>query len=351
MTTLHVNTSHGYDIHIGTALLNSVGASLKLVAPKAQKAVILSDDNVYPLYGAEVEASLQKTGLSVCRYVIPHGEGSKSLETYAAFQEFLAEEQLTRSDVLVALGGGVVGDLCGFAAATYLRGIPYIQVPTSLLAMVDSSVGGKTAVDLKAGKNLCGAFYPPALVLCDTDVLSTLSDTFFADGMAEVIKYGMLYDAPLLALLQDRGKSFDREDVISRCIAHKICVVEADEFDRGERQKLNLGHTAAHGIERLSGYTIPHGHAVAAGLAVITRAAEKRGLCAAGTSRLLCDLLTAFDLPITTDFAPAALADAVLHDKKRSGGTVSWVVPVQAGHVVLQPFAVEESTAILADGI
>ena len=189
---------------------------------------------------------------------------------------FLAENKLTRSDALIALGGGVVGDLTGFAAATYLRGIDYIQIPTTLLAAVDSSVGGKTAIDLPSGKNLVGAFYQPKLVLCDTDTLNTLPEDIFRDGCAEVIKYGVLYDAELFAHLDESGLSFDREAVIARCVELKRDVVAEDEFDRGKRQKLNLGHTIGHGIEACSGYGISHGKAVAMGMTIITKTPAKK---------------------------------------------------------------------------
>lgn len=352
MTLLNVrtNTIPSYEIHIGAGVMKKVGELLRSMT-KAGRVCILSDDNVYPIYGKTVTEALEAQNFAVTSYVIPHGEHSKNLETYGKFQNFLAEEQLTRADWLLALGGGVVGDLCGFAAATYLRGVPYVQVPTSLLAMVDSSVGGKTAVDLPAGKNLCGAFYPPSLVLCDTDALSTLTDEFFADGMAEVIKYGMIFDKELLDILDREGKNFDREAIVARSIAHKIRTVEADEFDHGERQLLNFGHTPAHGIEQLSGYTIPHGHAVASGMAIMTRAAEAAGLCEAGCAEKLSAILEKFDLPDDTEFPVSGIASALLNDKKRKGGILTWVMPRKYGFSDLYPMAVGECEAFLAGGM
>ncbi len=354
MLTLHTGRENGYDIHVGKGLLSRVGAYMKEaggISPAAEKVCILSDDNVFPLYGACVTASLRGAGYtSVYDYVIPHGETSKNIRTYGALLEFLAEHEFSRTDVLIALGGGVVGDLCGFAAATFLRGIAYVQLPTSLLAMVDSSVGAKTAIDLRAGKNLCGAFWRPALVLCDITALDTLPSLFFSDGMAEVIKYGVLYDKDLFDTLLADGCAFDREAVISRCIAHKIRVVEEDEFDRGARAALNFGHTAAHGIEGASGYTVPHGHAVAIGMAIITRAAVCRGLCEKDTAEALHAMLARFDLDTVTSYPPEVLWETVVRDKKRSGGKITWVIPRKIGQCELISYTLDESLALLLQG-
>ncbi len=351
MTTITVSASNTYQIKVGAGLLSSVGSEIASLYNKKCTVCILSDDHVFPLHGAVVTRALTDAGYTVLSYVIPHGEGSKCLSVYGAFLDFLAAHHVTRTDLLVALGGGVVGDLCGFAAATYLRGLSYIQLPTSLLAMVDSSVGGKTAVDLPSGKNLCGAFWPPRLVLCDTTVLDTLPDHFFADGMAEVIKYGMLFDRELFDLLAAKGKDFDRESVIARCIDHKRRVVEADEFDRGMRQLLNFGHTAAHGIEQHSGYTIPHGHAVAMGMSLITRAAEAVCLTDRVISPALDALLSAFDLACESPYDAACLTDAILSDKKRDGKTINLVLCHDIGHAYLYPCPVDSCEAFLARGI
>ncbi len=352
MRSVTIHTSLGvYEVQIGAGLLSTVGDAVSALPKRPQKVCILSDDHVFPLYGETVTASLTNAGFQVLSHVIPAGESSKCMEVYAAFINRLAEEHLTRSDLLLALGGGVVGDLCGFTAATYLRGIPYVGLPTSLLAMVDSSVGGKTAIDLPAGKNLCGAFYPPSMVLCDTNALDTLPPAVFSDGMAEVIKYGMLFDETLFEALARKGYAFDREDIIARSVTHKKNVVEADEFDRGERQLLNFGHTPAHGIEQLSGYTIPHGRAVAAGMALITRAAAQSGLCDTEVPRRLEALLERFGLPTDTDFSPRDLARVALSDKKRSGNRVTLVMPTAVGHGVLFPCPVEDCEDIFSAGI
>ena len=256
MKTVKVQASKSYDVVIGNGILPCLGAYLGQVT-QAKKIAVVSDSQVWPLYGKTVLNALAE--YETFSYVFPAGEESKNGSTYLKLLNFLAENKLTRSDCLLALGGGVVGDLTGFAAATYLRGVDFVQAPTTLLAAVDSSVGGKTAIDLDAGKNLAGAFYQPSAVLCDLDTLNTLPENIFRDGCAEVIKYGVLYDEALFAHLEEKGLGFDQEEVISRCVELKRDVVAQDEFDRGERQKLNLGHTIGHGIEACSGYKISHG--------------------------------------------------------------------------------------------
>ena len=248
MNTVTVNASRSYEVKIGPGLLSQLGAEAATVGAKGV-AVIISDSNVWSLYGSTAENSLVRAGFSVLSYVFPAGEQQKNAATYLDLLTFLATNRVTRSDCLVALGGGVVGDLTGCAAATYLRGIGYIQVPTTLLAAVDSSVGGKTAIDLEVGKNLVGAFCQPKLVLCDTDTLDTLPQNIFRDGCAEVIKYGILYDPEMFALLLKTGMDFPREKIITRCVELKRDVVAEDEFDTGCRMKLNLGHTIGHSIE------------------------------------------------------------------------------------------------------
>lgn len=344
MNTVTVNASTTYEVKIGHGLLGSLGQALPALC-KAGKVCIVSDSNVWPLYGHIAVESLEKAGLEVMHFVFPAGESSKNGETYLALLNFLAGNQVTRADCLVALGGGVVGDLTGFAAATYLRGIAYIQVPTTLLAMVDSSVGGKTAIDLPAGKNLAGAFYQPKLVLCDTATLDTLPEEIFRDGCAEVIKYGVLYDPALFAHLWEQGLGFDREAVLTRCVEWKRDVVAQDEFDTGARMKLNLGHTIGHGIEALSDFSISHGKAVAIGMAIVSRAAR----CPDGGDILAC--LNTFGLPTTTDFAPEAIFRHTLSDKKRSGGTVNLIIPTAIGHCAIVPTPIGELQSFIEAGL
>ncbi|MBQ5725379.1 MAG: 3-dehydroquinate synthase, partial [Clostridia bacterium] len=276
-----------------------------------------------------VTASLSEAGFSVVRRVIPHGEASKSAAHLMELLEAVADEHLTRSDLLVALGGGVVGDLGGFCAAVYQRGIDFIQIPTTLLAMVDASVGGKTAIDLKAGKNLCGAFHQPALVVCDTDCLATLPPEILADGMAEVIKYAFINDRVLYEHLTASEQACDDPlaHTIRLCIEDKRALVEADETDKGARQLLNLGHTVGHAVEACSRFEISHGSAVAIGMTIMARAAEKAGVAKAGTTAALVSLLEANGLPTTCPFTAEDLYASALSDKKRDGGDITLVVP------------------------
>ena len=277
MKQISVTASKSYEVLIDSGLLPKLGdyaAKLQGV----QKIMVVSETNVWPLHGQKAVTSLEKAGLQVFRFVFPAGEASKNAAVYLELLNALAESKLSRSDLIVALGGGVVGDLAGFAAATYLRGIRLIQVPTTLLSAVDSSVGGKTAIDLPSGKNLVGAFYQPNLVLCDIDCLGTLPDDIFLDGCAEVIKYGILYDPGLFDLLHSAGPSFPREDVIARCVELKRDVVAQDEFDTGLRMKLNLGHTVGHAVEAESHFSISHGKAVAIGTAIVARACCNLGI-------------------------------------------------------------------------
>lgn len=350
MKKISVNATKCYDVLIGNNTLPNLGSYITSFK-KADKVAIISDSNVYPLYGKIVTDSLQNVGLEVVSYVFPAGEASKTVTTYLSILQFLAENRFTRSDLIVALGGGVVGDVTGFAAATYLRGIAYIQVPTSLLAMVDSSVGGKTAVDLPVGKNLVGAFYQPDLVLCDIDVLNTLPLSYFYDGCAEIIKYGILYDNDLFDHLAQNGLDFDRESVISRCIELKRNVVCEDEFDTGARQKLNLGHTIGHSIESLSNYTISHGFAVAAGIAIVARSAANHNLCSTTTCERICSVLSKFRLPISTEYTAESIYGVSLSDKKRFGGLVNLILPVDIGNCIIQPTQVSQLQSFIKAGL
>ncbi len=350
MNTIKISASTEYQVKIGAGLLSQLGQEAAQVIT-GRTAAILSDSNVWPLYGQITENSLKNAGFHVYSFVISAGEASKSGSTYLSFLNFLAEHQLTRSDCIIALGGGVVGDLAGFAAATYLRGIGYIQVPTTLLAAVDSSVGGKTAIDLEAGKNLAGAFYQPKLVLCDTDTLSTLPAEIFRDGCAEVIKYGVLYDPALFAQLEAAGPEFDRPSVISRCVELKRDVVAQDEFDTGLRQKLNLGHTVGHAIEALSHYTVSHGQAVAIGMAIVARSATKLGNFPKNQCKSLISVLEKFELQTHIHYSASALFAAALTDKKRTGDFVNLIVPEQIGHCVIQNTPVTQLETFLEAGL
>lgn len=350
MKIINVSASRKYSVLIGPGLLPRLGEEVGKLC-KVGTAAVISDTHVWPLYGEAAVSSLERAGFRVVSFVFPAGEASKNGDTYLSILNFLARSHVTRSDCVVALGGGVVGDMAGFAAATFLRGVAYIQVPTTLLAAVDSSVGGKTAIDLEAGKNLAGAFYQPALVLCDTDTLMTLPEDTFRDGCAEVIKYGVLYDPGLFAHLEEAGLSFDRERVIARCVELKRNVVMEDEFDTGARQMLNLGHTVGHGVEAQSGFTVSHGKAVAIGMAIVSRAAERFGICQPESRARIEALLRAFGLPVSTEYDAQALFSSALSDKKRSGGTLNLVVPRRIGLCERKPTPVAELESFLEAGL
>ena len=355
MKIIRVSASVSYDVIISQGILDRAGEyfdrALNVVNEDRPRIAIVSDDKVFSLYGRRLIEALK--GYDTVEFVFPNGEKSKNLHTYCELQEYLSGRHLGRGDVIAALGGGVVGDLAGFAAATYLRGIRFIQIPTTLLAAVDSSVGGKTAVDLEAGKNLCGAFWQPSAVLCDTDLLSTLSDEVFADGMGEVIKCGMIRSEELFDKLESysRQDSFT-EEMIGRCVEIKRDVVNADERDTGIRAILNFGHTAAHGIEKYSGYTVSHGSAVAVGMAIVTRAAEKRGFCRQGTAQRLCACLKKHGLPTSSGFTPEQLASAALSDKKRDKNSITMVLPDGGiGTCRLEKVPVDGLAAFFRDGM
>ncbi len=335
MKTVTVSASRRYDILIERGLLRRVGELVRGVT-NAGTVMLVSDDSVWPLYGETVQKSLADAGFSVCRFVFPHGESSKCAKTYLALLDALCENRLTRTDAVIALGGGVAGDLTGFAASTYLRGIGFIQIPTTLLAMVDSSVGGKTAIDLPAGKNLAGTFYQPWLVLCDPDCLDSLPDEIFRDGCAEVIKYAVLGNAPFFEELNRTPPRTQLEHIIETCVRMKRDIVAQDEFDRGQRQLLNLGHTFGHGIEACSGFSVSHGSAVAIGMAMIVRAAAQLGLCTAGTRDAVLALLRQYGLPTDCTYPAERMLGTILHDKKASGGSMNLIVPTAVGSCAIR---------------
>ena len=350
MTTVTVRASRPYEVTIGLGLLDTVGRQAA-GQWKGRSAAVVSDSTVAPLYLNRVKDSLERAGFRVHSFVFPAGEDQKNGGTYLKLLEFLAARRLTRADGLIALGGGVVGDLAGFAAATFLRGIGFLQLPTTLLAAVDSSVGGKTAIDLTNGKNLAGAFYQPQAVLCDLDTLDTLPAEVFADGCAEVIKYGMIGDPALLARLETVDFRADPEELVARCVAQKRDLVEQDEFDTGARQLLNLGHTLGHGVEACSGYTVSHGRAVAIGMTLVTRAAVAFGRCPAEVLPRLRRLLERYGLPDATAYSAQALYEKTLSDKKRSGDTISLVVPIAWGASQLVRIPVSELPAWIERGL
>ncbi|MCQ2068297.1 MAG: 3-dehydroquinate synthase, partial [Bacteroidaceae bacterium] len=331
-TRITVNASGKYDILLRKGGLSGIGQAVAEIS-KPCKIAVLSDDKVFPLYGKSVIESLEKAGFSTVCHIIPNGEQSKTLDNVTAFIDSMVKAQVTRTDMVLALGGGVVGDMAGFAAAIYLRGIPYIQVPTTLLAAVDSSVGGKTAVDISAGKNLVGAFHQPALVYLDTETLNTLDPAVMRDGFAEVLKYGFILDREL-AHTTARPGTFDLEQVIARCISIKRDVVEKDEFDKGLRGLLNFGHTFGHAIEKLSGFTITHGSAVARGMIIAAKVAKVYGFT--DYTDVITKIVKDYGFETECPFSADELYGVILSDKKRSGADITLVLPKEIGACTLE---------------
>lgn len=330
METVTVNASASYPVHIGSGLLAKAGELIAGVTSSRTCAVI-TDTTVERLYAAPVCRSLQDAGFRVYLHAFPAGEQSKNLAAYGGILEFLAESRLTRSDFAVALGGGVVGDMAGFAAATYQRGIDYIQMPTTFLAASDSSVGGKTAIDLAAGKNLAGAFHQPKMVICDTDTFRTLPEDTFADGVAETVKHGLIADRDFYQFLMREELRGRIDGVVRRNVEIKAAVVGEDEREHGRRKLLNFGHTLGHAIEKCSGYTVTHGHAVAVGMVLATRAAERLGYSPAGTLSRVTEALRRFRLPVECPYTAEELYAAATGDKKRDGGSIDVVVLEEIG--------------------
>ena len=324
-----------YPVHIGSGMLDCLGAHTLEALGEISVAVV-TDDNVAPLYLDRAVKSLESASLRVCAITLPHGEATKCLDSLAKLYDFLCANRLTRKDAVVALGGGVIGDLTGLAAATYLRGVHFIQVPTTLLAQVDSSVGGKVAVDLPQGKNLVGAFYQPEFVLVDPDTLTTLTDEYWRDGLGEVVKYGCIGDAELFTLLEGcapggRAALMARiDDILLHCIQAKADVVAQDERDTGLRMTLNFGHTIAHAVETCQHYTgLRHGEAVALGMHVMTRLTEEKGMTAPGTANRLDVLLRQLGMPMELPAIPEADLISAMGMDKKSAGKVLRVIGIQ----------------------
>lgn len=328
---IHVNTSAPYNITIDSSILGECGNIIRNVT-KASKIVVVTDDIVDALYGEKVINSLQKSGFNTTKFVFPNGEASKCFKTLNNLYDFLTTNEITRSDCLVALGGGVVGDLTGYASATYLRGIDFIQIPTTLLAQVDSSIGGKTAIDIPAGKNLVGAFKQPLAVICDISTLSTLTPEIFSDGMGEVVKYAMIKSRELFDIIYKKDIKDNLEDVICRCIDIKREVVEKDEFDKGERMLLNFGHTFGHAIEKIQNFTgLSHGSAVSVGMCLITELAIKQGICSENMYSELEKCLEKYNLPTSVDIPYEEIVKHCINDKKRDADDINLIISTEIG--------------------
>ena len=344
MKQLTIPVQPAYDALLGEGLLAQAGA-LTAGAVGGRHVLIVTDDGVAPLYLEAARTSYAAAGFTVETFVFPHGESNKSLQTVEAVLLAADRAGITRTGLFAALGGGLVGDLTGLSASLYLRGIDFVQIPTTLLAMVDASVGGKTAVNLSSGKNLCGAFYQPRMVICDPAVLRTLSPELFAEGMAEVIKTGAICDEGLLSRI---AYGDNLTGIIADCIRFKGEIVSQDEHDHGLRQLLNLGHTFGHALEKLNGYRIYHGEGVAVGMLIAAWAAEQHGLCEHGVYDELKAMLSMQHLPVTTPFTAGKVAENAMNDKKRRGDSLTLVLPSARGKSVLHPIRAIELADFIA---
>jgi shikimate kinase/3-dehydroquinate synthase len=321
-----------YAIHVGDGLLAHVGRALRAAGVPAGRVAVVSNPVVAPLYSAQVEEALRTTGFRPFSCSVPDGEQHKTLGSVAALYAQFLDGGLDRGGTVLALGGGVTGDVAGFAAASFMRGVRFVQVPTTLLAMVDSSVGGKTGVDLPQGKNLVGAFKQPALVVIDPTVLATLPAEEIRSGMAELIKHGVIGDPDLL----EGANAPTCPDVqqIARALRVKIAVVEEDPFERGRRAVLNLGHTVGHALESLSAYRLRHGEAVGIGMVAAARIAGELGRADASLVGRIEAALSTWGLPVRCPpFDADAIWNAMTHDKKRRGRALRWILPLAIGQV------------------
>ncbi len=356
--TVQIDTSRPYEVHIGTFLLEQTG-DITRRACGGERAVVVTDTNVGPLYAIPVKQSLERAGYAADVYTFEAGEEHKRAETLVGILEFMATRELTRGDVVVALGGGVVGDVAGFAAATYMRGCNLVQVPTSLLAMVDSSVGGKTAIDLAAGKNLAGAFWQPRAVVADVGCLATLTPEQFADGCGEVVKHAVIADPDLFSELERTPLTLDllMSDVgrvallVARNVDIKRAVVVSDERESSARKLLNFGHSIGHAVEACERYRLGHGNCVSIGMGMIARAAAARGICDAALPGRIRALTAAHGLHTTCDRGVDELYAAALHDKKRRGDTIDLVLPRALGDCFIQTTALDDFRDIIACGL
>ncbi|MGX7198869.1 3-dehydroquinate synthase [Enterococcus nangangensis] len=335
MLTVHI-PEHEYQIIIQRGALKKVGAWVKSLWSQ-EKIALITDTNVAPLYANEVVANLKAAGFDVCLKVVPAGEESKSLRQASELYDFLADEGFTRSDGVIALGGGVMGDLAAYVASTYMRGIHFLQIPTTLLAQVDSSIGGKTAVNTQKAKNLVGTFTQPEGVLIDPEVLKTLELRRVREGIAEILKCGAIADAHLwqrLLELQDEEDLLTHaEEIITLALEVKRHVVEEDVLDQGSRLTLNFGHTIGHAIENTAGYgVVSHGEGVAIGMIAISRHAEKIGLTPAGTTAELTAMIEKFHLPTRYEnWDKERLFTAITHDKKTRGQQIKIILLTKIG--------------------
>ena len=360
MRIIDVPASTPYQVHLGTRLLEQAGQLVRTAAG-GTKAALITDSNVGPLYAPIVERSLKEAGYETCTFTFAAGEEHKRADTLVDALEFLAAHELDRGDVVVALGGGVTGDMGGLAAALYMRGIALAQMPTSLLAMVDSSVGGKTAIDLASGKNLAGAFWQPRVVIADIGCLGTLTPDQFADGCGEIVKHAVIRDPALFAELELTPPTYEllcgpggvsrMEAIVARNVEIKRDVVAGDEREAGGRKLLNFGHSIGHAVEACGQYRLGHGNCVAVGMCLMARAAIAQGACAPELLPRLERLLSACGLATRTDFTVDELYRCALHDKKRAGATIDLVIPHDLGSCDIERASLDGFRALIAQAL
>ena len=336
-----------YDVRVGSGLRQHVGALMKQMGLGGPVCVV-ADRNTEQ-YGNQVLAALQRSGFKAALTVIPDGEAYKTVDSVQALWSSFLDNGLERGSTVVAVGGGVVGDLAGFAAATYLRGIRWVCIPTSLLAMVDASIGGKTGADLPQGKNLVGAFHAPALVVVDPEVLATLPERELRAGMAEVVKAGVIADAALFERCRTLDLDGDLSRLVPSAMSIKIGIIESDPYERGERALLNFGHTIGHAVEHGSGFELLHGEAIAIGMFAEARIAEHIGVAPRGTADAIAACLTHIGLPtgIPADLSAERLSGTIMLDKKKTGGAIKFALPAGIGSARLVSLAAEDFLAFL----
>lgn len=354
MRKVHVQAkSKEYDVLIGRDAYKVLGQEAKKVCPRALKALLVSETNVAPLYLDKVKAELEGAGIEVTTYVFEAGEQNKGINAIAAMWNKMAEAGFTRTDFVVGLGGGVTTDMAGFAASAFLRGISVIQLPTSLLAMVDASVGGKTGIDIPMGKNQVGAFWQPSVVIEDISFLNSLPEEVFTEGMGEVTKHAFIMDEELFAKLEKaNGNIRDDEDLLEEIVymnvSDKAKVVNEDENDNGLRQTLNFGHTVGHVIERDSGFTKPHGVCVAKGMGIVIDATVREGSLDASEAEKMKNLLKLYKLPVTDDATPESIVEGAMNDKKKRGDTLSVILVTKIGKAEIRKMNKEEFLKFLS---
>lgn len=341
MKEIWIHSQKEYPVLIGHQAIQKLNLE-KIVTQECSKCLIITDTNVAKYHLEKIKSIFSQQGKEIFTYIMEAGEQSKNFQTYLKIIEFLGKEEFTRSDLLISLGGGVVTDLTGFVASTYLRGISYLQIPTSLLAMVDASIGGKTGINTSFGKNMVGSFYTPIGVICDLDFLQTLPLIEKSSGMAEVIKAGLIKSPKLWKLLQQSTEDDLLEEMIYETILVKKSLVEADEFDAGSRQLLNFGHTLGHAIEAKSHYQISHGQGVALGMSLILKMMAKKDSSLLELSKEVDETLRKFDLSTQLECPPSQLMEFIKQDKKRRGENISLILVDKIGNGFIQKMKISE---------